>query len=154
MKILYLPRVLARIWLFLLCIMATPLMAEQKQVFGDYEVHYSVVPTRFIPQETASAYNITRGKNRMLLNISVRLVTPNDASTETIEQEAVITGQRHDLMRPFALSFREVRERGAIYYLSDFLIINEELSRFEIDIALPSGEQFAVEFVKKMYIDE
>lgn len=130
-------------------------LAEQQQSFGDYEVHYSVVPTRFIPQETASAYQITRGENRMLLNISVRRKLKDTSVSETLPQAALIKGQRHDLMRPYALTFREVREQDAIYYLADFLIINEELSRFEIEVTLPeSGEKLEMEFVKTLYIDK
>ena len=128
--------------------------AEQKEVFGDYEVHYSVIPTSFIPQDAASAYKIVRANNRMLLNISVRRKTPDDPRNETAPQAAAVKAVRHDLMRPFELELREIRETGAIYYVADFLVLNEELSRFEIEVTLPTEEHFEFEFVKKMYVDK
>lgn len=137
----------------LLLIMPVTSTAEQKKVFGDYEVHYSVVPTRFIPEEVARVYQITRGNHRMLLNISVRKIAPAGSTTETLPQAATVSGTRHDLMRPFELTFREITEQGAIYYLSDFSIINEEILRFTINVGLDSGENFSFEFVKKLYID-
>lgn len=127
--------------------------AEQMQRFGDYEVHYSVVPTRFIPAEVARVYKLSRGSNRMMLNISVRKRTPEDPAHETKAQAAFVTGQRNDLIRPIDLDFREVREQDAVYYLADFLVINEELSHFDVQVTLPDGQSFDVKFVKKMYID-
>lgn len=128
--------------------------AEQKEVFGEYEVHYSIIPTSFIPQEAASAYKIVRAGNRMLLNISVRRLTPNDPLNETAAQAADVSGVRHDLMRPFDLEFNEIREPGAIYYVSDFPVLNEELSRFKVKVQVPEQPLFEFEFIKKMYVEK
>lgn len=133
--------------------LSLPTLAEQKQIFGEYEVHYSVFPSSFIPQETAAVHNITRASNRMVLNISLRRSTPDDELNETVAVAAQVTGSRHDLMRPIDLNFREVTEPGAIYYLADFLAINEELSRFNIKVTLDSGKELDLEFVKTLYID-
>ena len=45
--------------------------AEQMAVFGDWEVHYSLIPTEFLTPEIASKYQVIRGSDRALLNISV-----------------------------------------------------------------------------------
>ncbi|MFK7731331.1 MAG: DUF4426 domain-containing protein [Pseudomonadales bacterium] len=128
--------------------------AEQKEVFGDFEVHYSIIPTSFIPQEAARAYKIVRAGNRMLLNISVRRLTPDDPLNETAAQAATVSAVRHDLMRPFDLDFNEIKEPGAIYYVSDFPALNEELSRFKVKVQVPEQPLFEFEFIKKMYVEK
>ncbi len=139
---------------FLLLLASGSLTAEQMREFGDYEVHYSVVPTSFIPPATAASYGLTRGKNRLLLNIAVRRKTPADPLNETAAQAAVVSAQRHDLIRPYELEFTEIREEGAIYYLSDFAVLNEEFSRFSVQVQITAEPLFEFEFSKKLYADE
>lgn len=139
---------------FTFSVAATLTQAEQKEVFGDYEVHYSIIPTSFIPQEAARSYKIVRAGNRMLLNISVRRLTPDDPMNETAAQTAIVSAIRHDLMRPFDLDFNEIKEPGAIYYVSDFPVLNEELSRFEVSVQVPEQPLFKFEFLKKMYVEK
>lgn len=124
--------------------------AEQMQRFGAYEVHYSLVNTRHIPAQVANAYDIVRADNRMLLNIAIR---KRVGEQQTVAQQAELKGTRNDLMRPSALEFTEVKEQDAIYYISEFKIINEEFSRFVIDIKVSSEENFTLEFEKTMYVD-
>ncbi len=127
-----------------------PAQAEQMQQFGDYEVHYSLVNTRHIPAQVAKVYDIVRADNRMLLNIAIRKRTGGQA---TVAQQAELEGVRHDLMRPYDLKFTEIKEQDAIYYISEFKIINEEFSRFVIDIRVSAQESFTLEFKKTMYVD-
>lgn len=124
--------------------------AEQMQSFGPYEVHYSVVNTRHIPAQVAKVYDIVRADNRMLLNIAVR---KRVGEQQTIAQQAKLKGTRNDLMRPYTLKFTEVKEQDAIYYISEFKVINEEFSRFSIDIRVNAEESFTLEFEKTMYVD-
>jgi hypothetical protein len=70
-----------------------------------------------------------------------------------VAQQAELIGTRNDLMRTYALEFTEVKEQDAIYYISEFKIINEEFSRFVIDIKVSSEENFTLEFEKTMYVD-
>src|SRR5690554_6647377 len=44
---------------------------EQKQVFGDYEVHYIGLTSSFLSPETAQAYGIQRSRTMGFLSISV-----------------------------------------------------------------------------------
>ena len=44
---------------------------EQKQVFGDYEVHYIGLTSNFLSPETALAYGIQRSRTLGFLSISV-----------------------------------------------------------------------------------
>jgi S1-C subfamily serine protease len=48
-----------------------PAHAQQMQRFGDYELHYIVIPTTMLKPDIAARYNIRRGKDRALCNISV-----------------------------------------------------------------------------------
>ncbi len=135
----------------LLCLAVLNLaQAEQMQQFGDYEVHYSLVNTRHIPPQVAKVYDIVRADNRMLLNIAIRKRT---GEQETQAQQAELTGVRHDLMRPYDLKFTEVKEQDAIYYISEFKVINEEFSRFAIDIKIGAEESFTLEFKQTLYVD-
>ncbi len=124
--------------------------AEQMQQFGDFEVHYSLVNTRHIPAQVAKVYDIVRADNRVLLNIAIR---KRVGKQETVAQQAELEGVRHDLMRPYDLKFTEIKEQGAIYYISEFKVINEEFSRFIIGIKVSEEESFTLEFEKTMYVD-
>lgn len=125
--------------------------AEQMQLFGDYEVHYSLVNTRHVPAQVAKAYGLVRAGNRMLLNIAVRKRLGNQ---QTTAQPAELTGRRNDLMRTYDLKFTEVKERDAVYYISEFKVINQEFSRFTIDLQISPQESFTLEFEKTMYVDQ
>ena len=46
-------------------------VAEQKVVNGEYEIHYIVLPTTFLRPNIAAQYELPRGKNRALVNVSV-----------------------------------------------------------------------------------
>ena len=46
-------------------------VAEQMQRFGQYELHYIVIPTTMLKPEIAAEYDISRGKDRALVNVSV-----------------------------------------------------------------------------------
>ncbi len=135
---------------FLWLVLLNLAQAEQMQQFGPYEVHYSVVNTRLIPAQVAKVYDIVRANNRMLLNIAIR---KRVGEQRTITQQAELKGTRNDLMRPYPLKFTAIKEQQAIYYISEFKIINEEFSRFSIEIKVNAKESFTLEFEKTMYID-
>ena len=58
--------------LFALLILAVPGRAQQSEMFGPYELHYSVVNTTFLAPEVASTYGIVRATDRAILNLAVR----------------------------------------------------------------------------------
>ena len=45
--------------------------AEQLQRFGDWEVHYVVLPSGFLKPDVAAGYHIVRGRDRAFVNVSV-----------------------------------------------------------------------------------
>jgi hypothetical protein len=112
-------------WLLLA---AAPAAAEQKQVFGDYEVHYIVLPTALIDAAVARASGIERAAERALVNVSVL----SAGSPRAVR----IAGTATDLLgRTQTLPFREVREPGgAIYYFATLRVVDGERWRFDIGI--------------------
>ncbi|MGI9293886.1 MAG: DUF4426 domain-containing protein [Pseudomonadales bacterium] len=140
--------------LFVLGLYSITAHAEQMQLFGKYEVHYSLVSTQFISEQVAKAYGITRAKDRKLLNIAVR---KRQGENSTIAQRANIVGERSDLMKLYPVQFREVTEGAddqAIYYLSEFRFINREIARFDIRVQVVGQPTMQLEFTKKLYFED
>ena len=123
-------------------------LAEQKQTFGTYEVHYIVVPTTFLNDKIAAQYDLTRGKDRALVNISVL-----DESLTPVP--ATVNGSSRNLLeQQQEFEFNEVREGTAIYYLALMRHGNEEHRRFSIEVVLPDGEIATLNWQQKMYWEE
>lgn len=130
-----------------LSLVSTSARAEQMQEFGAWQVHYVVIPTTFLLPEIAEQYNITRGKNRTLINVSL-IHKDNGPSTATATGEVV-----NLLSQSQTLEFREVREGDAIYYLADLKHTDRDILRFELQVKPPQGRPLRVKFQQKMYAD-
>lgn len=89
---------------------------------GNYEVHYSAFNTSFLAPDVAAALNIVRAKDRALINVSVREYLPGGGDREVAV--AAIEGSTFNLLHRRPLEFIEVKERGAIYYIAEFSIQN------------------------------
>ena len=128
-----------------LCLCAALTQAEQVHRFGGLEMHYILIPTTMLKPDIAASYNLTRGKDRALLNISVleetgRAITANfSGSTQNL------LGQRQDL------SFAEGREGEAIYYLAVIRHANEEVHRLQINAENANGKSTELKFSQKLY---
>lgn len=129
-----------------------PTSAQQSQTFGPYELHYSVVNTTFIEPKVAATYGITRGKDRAILNLSVR---EQLAEGGDIARPMQLKGATWDLMqKQEVLDFQEVQEGPAIYYIAEIRFLDEEHRFFEIYFR-PEGaiETYTFELKHKMYED-
>jgi len=123
-------------FLFSLCL-ALPVLAadaakpERKEVFGDVTVHYSVFNSTFVQPATAQAAQLVRSKNQGVINVTVlKADKPSVAS---------VSGSYTDLTsRQKALSFKQVSDQGAIYYLAQFPVEQQETLTFSITVG--SGE--------------
>ncbi len=137
-----------RWWLFLSALFVPLLLqAEQMQKFGDWEVHYILVPTTFLKPAIAEQYGIVRGRDRAYLNISV---LDRDLDPVSIGIDGTMTnllGQQQDL------EFREVREGSAIYYLTTIKYTDREVLRFEILVTPPEDSSKTLKFQQQMYWD-
>ena len=132
--------------LALLCC-ALPAVADQKQKLGAYDVHYIVVPTSFFNTDIATQYNIVRGKDRALMNISV-------LNEEGVPVQALIEGYMTNLLgQQQRLDFKEVTEGDAVYYLAPIKHTDRETLRFTVEIATPDDQTHQLKFQQQMYWD-
>lgn len=143
-------RALSLVWLLLLA--SGPASAEQFERVDNYQIHYSAVSTRFLTPEVAAAYDIQRSKMTALLSVSVLEEQP-DGSTRPVQ--AMIDGRVGNLVgQSQPLSFRTVREDGAIYQLALFRIQREEPMRFTLDVRYARDAAPAeVAFIQRFFVD-
>ena len=133
-----------RVALAVVALAAGVLFAEQKQAFDGYEVHYSVFNPSFLRAEIAQRYEVVRGRDKALVNVSVldgeRSVTV--AVTGTVKN---LLGQSQ------ALNFRQVKEGEAVYYLATLTYQDRDTLRFEITADLPGYGPAMVRFQQTLY---
>jgi hypothetical protein len=127
-----------------------PAHAQQMQRFGDYELHYIVIPTTMLKPDIAARYNIRRGKDRALCNISV-------IDNNGVGVKAALEGSSQNLLgQRQGLTFTEVVDGDAIYYLATIRHANEEVHRIDIDaqvVASPTskGASTTLKLTQKLY---
>ncbi|MDZ4192132.1 DUF4426 domain-containing protein [Ectopseudomonas chengduensis] len=132
-------------FLIALCL-ALPAAAERKQSFGDLDVHYSVFNSSFIQPDIASAAGLVRSKTQGVVNIAV--LKAGKAST------AQVSGQVKNLLgQSTALTFRQVTESGAIYYLAQFPFSNREILSFTLDVR-QGDNTHRITFNQEMFPDD
>lgn len=126
---------------------------EQKQVFGDYEVHYIGLTSSFLSPETAQAYGIQRSRTMGFISISVLDAHKDNDPAKPVT--AAVTGTLKNLIgQPTALEFKEIKETNAVYYISTFRFDDED--RYNIDLKVtPSGQErtFDVKFSQQFYFE-
>jgi hypothetical protein len=136
--------------LYLLLILPCLALAQQTETFGPFDLHYSVVNTTFLDPEIAATYGITRGRNRAILNLSVRENIDGGSESRPMALEV----RSWDLMQNHDLTLREIREGESIYYIAEFAFINEEWRFFEINFRPEGAEKsHTFTFKRQLYID-
>jgi len=123
-----------RLALFLISLcLALPVLAadaakpERKEVFGDVTVHYSAFTSSMLQPDIAAATGLTRSKNQGVLNVAVL-----KASKPAM---AVVSGTVQDLTgRSNPLSFKQITDQGAVYYIAQFKIEQAETLTFDLNV--------------------
>ena len=142
------------IYPYLLClsfaavlIFSSQVNAEQKQVLGSWDVHYIALNTTFLTPQVAKQYGIVRSKFNGLINISV--LDSKDKSAQSV----VLTGEAKNLIGVIKkLTFKQVQEGKAIYYLAVLPFSDRE--QYRISININDGlEQKTLKFQHKFYAD-
>lgn len=129
---------------FSLCL-ALPALAERKYSFDELDVHYSAFNSSFLQPEIAAAAGLTRSGNQGVLNISVLKAGKPITAT--------VSGQVRNLMGQISnLSFRQVREGEAVYYLAQFPIGEESLS-FTVNVQSAGGPRNSFSFNQEFFPD-
>ncbi|GAA6172304.1 DUF4426 domain-containing protein [Colwellia sp. KU-HH00111] len=123
--------------------------AENMKKLGSMNVHYMAIGSTFFTPEIAKAYGITRSRYNGLINISVldNTKTGNPAKTVSISGQA-----KNNLGQFKTLTFDEVKEGDAIYYLAQISYNDEETFHFTLTIN-DGSEQQILKFSQKFYID-
>lgn len=121
--------------------------AEQKQVLGNWDVHYIALNTTFLSPEVAKQYGIVRSKFNALINISVL------DRKEKLAQSVILTGEAKNLIGVIKkLTFKQVKEGKAVYYLA--VLPFSDLEQYRISININDGlEQKTLKFQHKFYAD-
>ena len=130
-------KLLQGVLLSILAIAAHAQIDQPKEIkttenFGDYTVHYNVFHSMDIPAKVAETYQLVRGKDRALVNISL---TKTENGSTSLGLPAIVSGTSKNLMQQKqALKFIEIKEGDATYYLAPFVFNNEELLHFDIQV--------------------
>jgi hypothetical protein len=132
--------------LIALCL-SLPAFAERKHSFGDLDVHYSAFNSSFLQPDIAAASGLVRSKNQGVVNIAV--LKSGKAST------ASVSGEVKDLVgRSHPLSFKQISEGAAIYYLAQFPFSQREMLRFTINLTAADGVARSFDFNQEFFPDE
>lgn len=116
--------------------------AEQKKIFdgpgdSEYDLHYIALNSTFLEPEIAKQYGLIRSKAMGLLNISVIRREPDGRTTPVM---AVVQGTlTNELQQPVRLSFQQVIEGPAIYYLAQVQFSEGKHLRFDLEV-YPEGQ--------------
>ena len=137
--------------LLILLTLAGTAQAEQVKGFGDLSVHYIALNSTSVPANVAADYDLDRGENVALINIAgrresgepgIRLPCPSRSRARC----GISLGQT------ITLTFQEVREPGAIYYLATTRFTDREALRFELTVEdLERGERHPLSFQKTLW---
>lgn len=127
------------VWVLSALLAWTPATAlgERSSTFGEYKVHYNAFATTLLNPEVARAYRITRSAHRALVTVSVQRKLMETTGQSVPAQISATATNLHGQAREVVM--REIREQGAIYYIGELRVSNEELLRFQIQVH-PEGE--------------
>ena len=124
--------------------------SDTHKVHDGNKIYYSAFNSSFIQPDIAAAHDITRGKNRGLVNIAV---IPADQAAGGIQ--ALVKGSvANILQQQQKLDFFPVREGDVVYYLASFKFDNEDSLTFKIEVkANPNKPAYQFQFQKTFYTD-
>ena len=125
---------MGRLALFLLtaCLSVTAMAAdvikgERKETFGDVTVHYNTFNSTYLTPDIAKSAELIRSKNQGVINISV--------IKEGKPLMAQVSGSVKDLTsQTVPLKFKQITEQGAIYYIAQYPVDQQEVRTFDIKV--------------------
>lgn len=125
--------------------------AEQKQTFGDIEVHYNAFYSTFLQPDMAAKYEVTRSRQYALMNVSVLNV--KEAGKPAIK--AFVTGEMKNLIGQVQpLKFRQIEEGDAVYYLANFRFNDDDIINFTINVQPdPNKPAQQIKFSQRFFVN-
>lgn len=124
---------------------------EQKQVFGDYEVHYIGLNSTFLTPDVAENYGITR--SRALGYMSISLLKKGGKDELALPVTGKVEGQLRNLIgQSKELEFKEIKETNAVYYITTFRFDDGDMYNITLQ-ATPDDQPrtFDVKFSQRFY---
>ncbi|MBE03360.1 DUF4426 domain-containing protein [Marinobacter lutaoensis] len=104
--------------------------------FGDYQVHWSVLPSTFLAPEVAEANGLRRSNGIGIINIAImREQADGTLKPVTGQVEGKVT---NDIQQVNFLAFRRIQEGDAVYFIAEYQYRPGELMTFNIT-SRPSG---------------
>ncbi|MCG9696020.1 DUF4426 domain-containing protein [Shewanella sp. Isolate11] len=125
-------------------------LAEQKQTVGNFDIHYVALGSTFITPLIAKTYGIQRSNYTGIINISVLDTSQKGKPAIPVE----ISGIANNLLDArVALTFREIREGEAIYYIAEVPYRDDQEINFQIAIKAGNRLNTQLTFKQKFYIE-
>jgi hypothetical protein len=126
--------------------------AEQSSSYGEYTVHYNAFTTDTLQPEVAKAYQIERSSKRGMVNVSVLKKLMGTTGQPVRASVKVTATNLHGQSQ--AIPVRELNDGGAIYYIGEFPVSNEDTLKFRIE-ATPEGqsEGLSAQFDQEFFTD-
>lgn len=126
--------------------------AAGNQDFGDYQVHWSVLPSTFLAPEVAQANDLQRSKGIGIVNISI--MRENEDGTLVPVSGQVEGKVSNDIQQVRFLAFRRIQEGDAVYFIAEYQYGSGELMTFNVT-ARPTGHQqdLPVRFAHTLFSD-
>tara|TARA_R110001592_G_scaffold7583_2_gene42257 strand:- start:2092 stop:2559 length:468 start_codon:yes stop_codon:yes gene_type:complete len=135
--------------IILLCMsFISTVQAEQKKVFdgpdgSEYEVHYIGFTSTFLDPDVAKQYDLVRSRALGVVNISVIKV---DKEGKRKPVGAVLqTKMSNDIQQSQFLSFQQIVEGPAIYYIAQLQFREGEMLTFDVSV-YPEGSVKPLQF--------
>lgn len=124
-------------------------VAEQSKTFGDYVVHYNAFNSSSLSPEIAKRYGLIRGANQGVVNI----VVLNKGDGRDKAAVAKVEGSVRNLLSQRAnLSFKEVRDGEAIYYLAGYRFDDQDTLVFDLQLTPEGANPLQLEFNQLMHV--
>ncbi len=140
-------------YILILCLLTSLSFAEQKKVFGKYEVHYIGLTSSELDRNVAKTYGIERSASLGYLSISV---LKTGLGPLPVAWNATLTGTVSNLLgQSRELTFTRIQETNALYFHTTFDFYDQDTYRFNIKVK-PDGQkrEYDLKFSQKFYKGE
>ncbi len=120
--------------------------AQGQQTHGDYTVYHTVFDSTFLQPEVAATYDLVRGEQIYLVNISVNAKGRNFG--QAVKLEGTITNL---MQQQKPLQFQEISEGEVTYYIAPLRVVSQDTLRFALNIQpSPDEAPFTIEFTQTL----
>jgi Domain of unknown function (DUF4426) len=135
------------LFLALFSLLSLAVQANNTKVYKSHTVHYNAFPTDSLPPEMTQRYHLKRSKNMALVNISI---IKNEASIQIQGVKSTVSGVLKNLMaQEKKLSFQEIHEGQAYYYIAEVPVEHNEVVKFKIQIKTSDNQNYELIFDKQ-----